>query len=132
MLLKYPTPEIPMSASVSAPQLFPVLESLDFDIASGIEYCGSDEAFYCDLIRELYDDVLVQRADALVAGDLRKRREFAHMLKGTLQVLGEQHASRKARELEQALRNGEPHQDLADMLSHELDRLDAALRKLYL
>ena len=121
-----------MSASVSAPQLFPVLESLDFDIASGIEYCGSDEAFYCDLIRELYDDVLVQRADALVAGDLRKRREFAHMLKGTLQVLGEKHASRKARELEQALRNGEPHQDLTDMLLRELDRLDAALRKLYL
>lgn len=120
-----------MTTPVSAHQLFPVLESLGFDIAAGVEYCGSDEAFYCDLVRELHSDVLVQRLSALGSGDLQRRREFAHQLKSTLQVLGETRAAARARELELALRSGEPGDDLTGLLLQELDQLDAALRKVF-
>lgn len=120
-----------MTAPVSATRLLPVLELLDFDIAAGIEYCGSDEAFYCDLVRELHSDVLVQRMGALGCGDPQKRREFAHLLKGTLQVLGERRAAATARALEQALRNGEAGQELTAKLLQELDELDAVLRKVF-
>lgn len=123
--------QAPMTATVSPSQLFPVLEALGFDLASGVEQCGSDEAFYCDLIGELHSDVLVRRNAELATTDLQKRREFAHLLKGTLQVLGERRASPRARELEQVLRNGQPSQELTDGLLQELDRLDAALGKLF-
>ena len=120
-----------MTATISPQQLFPVLQALDFDIASGVEHCGNDEDFYCDLIRELHADVLVRRKRELAGGDPGKRREFAHLLKGTLQVLGEQHASKRARELEQALRNGEPDQHLADQLLADLDRIDSSLQRVF-
>ena len=111
--------------------ILPVLGTLDFDVKSGIELCGGDDAFYCDLIRELYTDVLVRRNEALKSQDLNTRREYAHLLKGTLQVLGETSASMKARSLEQALRVGNPHQDLTDGLLNDLERLNRALEELF-
>lgn len=111
--------------------LFPILESLDFDVKSGIELCGGDDQFYSDLIHELYADVLAKREAALRGDDLRALREYAHMLKGTLQVLGETNASMKARSLELALREGEPHQDLSVELAYELDKLHHALEVIF-
>lgn len=111
-------------------ELFPVLLSLDFDVKSGVELCGGDDQFYCDLIHELFTDVLVRRAEA-TQKDLQGRREYAHLLKGTLQVLGEANASLKARALEQALREGTPHEDLSLALSAELDAIYSALEKIF-
>lgn len=111
--------------------LFPLLEKLDFDVRSGIELCGGDDQFYCELIRELYTDVLVKRGAVLRGDDLQARREYAHMLKGTLQVLGETNASMKARALEQALREGAPYQDLSAGLAHDLDNLHLSLEGIY-
>lgn len=111
-------------------ELFPVLLSLDFDVRKGVELCGGDDRFYCDLIHELYTDVLVRRDEAL-QGDLQARREYAHLLKGTLQVLGERSASMRARELEQALREGAPHEDLSAVLSGELGAMHVALGKVF-
>ena len=111
--------------------IFPVLRALDFDVKSGIELCGGDAAFYCDLIRELHADVLVRRGEALGSPNLDVRREYAHLLKGTLQVLGETRASIKARALEQALREGAPPQELTDSLAADLDRLNQALENAF-
>lgn len=111
--------------------LLPLLERLDFDVKSGIELCGGDAQFYCELIRELYTDVLVKRDAAVRGGDLQARREYAHMLKGTLLVLGETNASMKARALEQALREGGSHDDLSIALAHDLDRLDQVLGSIF-
>lgn len=107
-------------------ELFPVLRSLDFDVKSGVELCGGDDQFYCELVGELYTDVLVRRKMALLA-DPQSRREYAHLLKGTLQVLGETRASKMARVLEQAIRDGAPHDELNTGLLQELDALYEAL-----
>lgn len=107
--------------------LFPVLTDLGFDVAAGVDLCGGDDAFYCDLIRELHSDVLVRREAALRSADIAARREYAHLLKGTLQVLGERGASQRARDLEQALRNGEQGGELALRLLEDLDRIDRTL-----
>lgn len=115
----------------AGPDIFPILESLHFDVKSGIELCGGDDAFYAELIRELQADVLVRRNEALRGGNLDASREYAHLLKGTLQVLGETRASAKARALEQALRAGAPHQELTDGLAQDLDRLNHALSQAF-
>lgn len=107
-------------------ELFPVLKSLDFDTTSGVELCGGDDRFYCDLIEELYTDVLVGRRTAL-SGDSASRREYAHLLKGTLQVLGEGRASMKARALEQAIRDGIPHDAMTEELLKDLDKMNDSL-----
>jgi HPt (histidine-containing phosphotransfer) domain-containing protein len=112
------------------PDLLTALEALGFDVKSGIELCGGDSAFYCDLIRELHSDVLVRRDASLRGGNADARREYAHLLKGTLQVLGETRASMKARALEQALREGAPDLELTDILATDLDRLNQALDSL--
>jgi HPt (histidine-containing phosphotransfer) domain-containing protein len=110
-------------------ELFPLLESINFDVKAGVTLCGSDEAFYCELIQELHADVLPQRHRALV--DPVECREYAHMLKGTLQTLGETNASMKARELEKALREGAPHEELAAALLADLNRMDSALGRIF-
>lgn len=120
-----------MIVVTSPAELFPVLTALDFDVREGVEYCGSDEEFYCDLIRELHSDVLVKRGGSLEGGDLVRRREYAHLLKGTLRVLGERRASTRARDLEQALRNQEPHDDLTQKLMNDLDRIDRMLGEFF-
>lgn len=109
-------------------ELLRVLAALDFDVSEGVTLCGGDEEFYCDLIRELHSDVLTKRASSLMGGDSQKRREYAHLLKGTLQVLGEKTASRRARELEQALRNDQPGEELAKLLLGDLERINEALQ----
>lgn len=111
--------------------LLPILESLDFNVKSGIELCGGDAQFYSDLIHELYTDVLVRRGAALRGDDLQARRDYAHMLKGTLQVLGETKASMKARALEQALREGAPSEELSVGLAQDLDKLNLALHGIF-
>ena len=116
---------------VSADALIPVLAELGFDVDAGLTYCGSDADFYCDLIRELHEDALVRRGEALAGGDARRRREYAHLLKGTLQVLGETRASQSAKKLEQALRNSQPEGDLAQTLLNDLDRIDLRLGALF-
>ena len=116
-----------MNGIISAAELFRVLTALDFDVAAGVELCGGDDEFYCDLIRELHSDVLVLRADALGRGNPQTRKNYAHLLKGTLQVLGEKNASQHAREREQARRHGEPDGDLNRNLLDELDRIDLLL-----
>ena len=120
-----------MKRIVSQAVLFPILTALDFDVNAGLTYCGNDEEFYCDLIRELCEDVLAQRGDALEKPDPKRRREYAHLLKGTLQVLGETRASQRARELEQVLRNGEPDDDLSRKLLDDLDRIHGPLRDFF-
>jgi len=107
--------------------LFPVLQSLGFDVRKGVELCGGDDAFYCELIGDLRTDVLVRRREALQSPERDTRREYAHLLKGTLQVLGEGTASQRARDLEQALRNGEQADALAVQLLADLDRIDRSL-----
>lgn len=107
--------------------LLSILAGLGFDVGAGIELCGGDDLFYCDLIRELHSDVLARRNGALRSADLVARREYAHLLKGTLQVLGERGAALRARDLEQMLRSGERGDDLAEGLLADLDRIDAAL-----
>lgn len=111
--------------------IFPILQALDFDVKSGIELCGGDDAFYRELIHELYTDVLTRRDAALREGDAEACREYAHLLKGTLQVLGETNASMKARAVEKALREGAPHLDLRDALARDLDRLNQALATVF-
>lgn len=111
--------------------LLPMLERLDFDVKSGIELCGGDAQFYSELIHELYTDVLIKRGAVLRGDDLQARREYAHMLKGTLQVLGETIASMKARALEQALREGAPYEELSVGLAHDLDKLHLALEGVF-
>lgn len=111
--------------------LLPILERLDFDVKSGIELCGGDAQFYSELIHELYSDVLVKRGSVLRGDDLQARCEYAHMLKGTLQVLGETNASMKARALEQALRAGSPSEELSIALASELDKLHVALQSIF-
>lgn len=115
----------------SAAELLPVLSALGFNVKTGIELCGDDEAFYCDLIQELYTDVLVRRNAALRDGDSTTRREYAHLLKGTLQVLGETKASQTARELELALRESRPGDDLTEKLARELDQINMALQGVF-
>lgn len=115
----------------SGAELFPVLSSLDFDVGIGVELCGNDAEFYCELIRELYTDVLARRHVALQSNVLQVRRDYAHLLKGTLQVLGERKASAKARDLEQALRGGLPHDELTMGLAADLDRIAGALRNVF-
>ena len=110
-------------------ELFPLLEALDFNVKAGITLCGSDEAFYCELIQELHADVLPRRHHALA--NPVDCREYAHMLKGTLQTLGETSASMKARELEMALREGAPHEELAAALLADLDRMDSTLGRIF-
>jgi len=111
--------------------LFPVLSALGFDVSTGVELCGGDDAFYCDLIRELHSDVLIRRDGALRSADPGARREYAHLLKGTLQVLGEKAAAQRARQLEQALRGGEQGDELASELLNELDRIDLSLAEVF-
>lgn len=115
----------------SAAELFPVLAALGFDVNRGIELCGGDEAFYCDLIQELYADPLTRRTASLRNPDLSVRREYAHLMKGTLQVLGDTRASQTARELEQALREGTPHESLTLEFAAGLDRMSAALETVF-
>ena len=110
-------------------ELFPVLEALDFDVPAGVRLCGGDDAFYCELIQELHADVLPRRHQAFA--DPVECRDYAHMLKGTLQTLGETSASMKARDLEKALREGGPHEELAAALLSGLDRLDSALGRVF-
>ena len=107
----------------SGTELFPILSSLDFDVATGIELCGNDEELYCDLIHELYTDVLAGRNAALRGSTPAAIRDYAHLLKGTLQVLGERRAAAKSRELEQALRNGQPSEELTRALLADLDTI---------
>lgn len=117
---------------MTSPQaLLALLPTLGFDVATGVELCGGDDAFYCDLIQELHTDVLTRRGAALGSADLAARREYAHLLKGTLQVLGEKNASQKARELEQALRNGEQADAGAAELLAALDRIDEVLAEFF-
>lgn len=120
-----------MSDAPSPAELLPILEQLGFDVAAGMEQCGGDAEFYCDLIRELHVDVLPRRGEALERGDPQQRKAYAHLLKGTLQVLGEQRASQHARVLEQALRNNEPDDDLTHRLIVELARIDLALASIF-
>jgi HPt (histidine-containing phosphotransfer) domain-containing protein len=110
-------------------ELFPLLESLNFDVKAGVMLCGSDAAFYCELIEELHADVLPRRHRAIA--DPVECREYAHMLKGTLQTLGETSASMKARDLEKALREGTPHGELAAALLADLNRMDSALGRIF-
>lgn len=110
-------------------ELFPLLESLNFDVKAGVRLCGNDESFYCELIEELHADVLPRRHRALA--DPAECREYAHMLKGTLQTLGETSASLKARQLEIALREGAPHDELAAALLSDLNRMDSALGRVF-
>lgn len=110
-----------------ASRLFPLLEASHFDVASGVELCGGDPEFYCDLIRELYDDVLPQGAALLSGTDHASQREFAHKLKGTLTTLGERSASKAAQALEQSLRQGVPDAALAARLQAEVENLRKAL-----
>lgn len=116
-----------MSEGNSTAELFRLLAALDFDVAAGVELCGGEDEFYADLIRELHADVLAKRAASLRDSDLQKRREYAHLLKGTLKVLGEQRASEHARDVEQAIRNGETGEEKTRELLAALDRIDSAL-----
>lgn len=120
-----------MNQMKPATELLQVLTTLDFDVAEGVTLCGSDEDFYCDLIRELHEDVLTDRSHSLGGTDLQRRRDYAHLLKGTLQTLGEKRASRTARELEFALRNDRPSEELAQQLLDDLERIDQALRAFF-
>lgn len=98
----------------ATPTLFSLLDSLNFDVKSGVALSGGDPDIYCALIRELNDDILPLDANLVHANDLQKLQDYAHMLKGTLATLGENAASRTALELERSLREG---------------RLDAALAR---
>lgn len=120
-----------MSSTPSPQDVMQLLIRLDFDVDAGIEFCGGDADFYCDLIRELQADVLPQRHEALEQGNPQRRREYSHLLKGTLQTLGEKRASLCAREVERALRNGEPDTELTLSLRNELERIHAALDELF-
>lgn len=115
---------------ITSAELFPLLETLNFDVKAGVSLCGNDDAFYCELIEELHANVLSRRHHALVSPV--ETMEYAHLLKGTLQTLGETSASLKARDLEKALRDSAPHDQLVDALRVELDRLDSALEQLFL
>lgn len=115
----------------SATELFPVLTSLGFNVKAGVELCGGDDAFYCELIQELHTDVLVRRNTVLRGSDAAARREYAHMLKGTLQVLGETKASQTARDLELAMRESRPSAELTEKLAGELDLINAALAGIF-
>ncbi len=116
-------------AMTTGAELFPLLESLNFDVKAGVVLCGGDEAFYCELIQELHADVLPRRH--LAVADPVECREYAHMLKGTLQTLGETSASMKARELEKVLREGAPHDELAAALLADLNRMDSTLNRVF-
>ena len=116
-----------MSDETQVTQLLRLLATLDVDVETGVMQCGNDAEFYCDLIRELHEDVLVRRAAALATGEGAECLQYAHLLKGTLQTLGETRASQRARELEQALRSGRPGDELARQLLKDLERLDGAL-----
>lgn len=111
----------------STAKLLSLLEASNFDVASGVELCGGDPAFYCDLIRELYEDVLPQGAALLSDADPGRQREFAHKLKGTLSTLGERSACETAIELEKTLRNGKPDPALAQRLRTQLENLQKTL-----
>jgi hypothetical protein len=117
------------NAMTTGAELFPLLEALDFDVKAGVALCGSDESFYCELIQELHADVLPRRHHALA--NPADCREYAHMLKGTLQTLGETSASLKARDVEKALREGAPHDELAAALLADLNRMDRALGRIF-
>ena len=114
---------------ITSAELIPLLETLNFDVSTGVSLCGNDESFYCELIEELHTNVLPRRHHELSSPFEAKK--YSHMLKGTLQTLGETRASLKARELETALRNSAPHDQLADALRLELDRLDSALGQIF-
>lgn len=116
-----------MNGTAPSAALMRILSDLDFDVAQGVELCGGDNEFYCDLIRELHSDVLVQRSRALGSTDPEARKNYAHLLKGTLQVLGEKRASQDASDLEQAIRKGEAHDELIRKLLDELDLIDRSL-----
>lgn len=103
------------------------LISLGFDVKAGIEFCGNDEEFYIDLIREFHADVLPRRASSLRSNDADVQRAFAHMLKGTLRTLGAGEASKKAHDLELALRRQESGPELSDDLLMALDEMHVAL-----
>lgn len=88
-----------------------------------MELCGNDEDFHRDLICERHADVLGRRDDVPGDGHRRRREDHAHLLKGALQVPGEERASKSAHDLEQAIRAGEPDGELTRRLNGELDRI---------
>lgn len=115
----------------TTPTLFSLLDSLNFNVESGVELCGGDPDFYSELIRELYVDVLPVGAGLLSTSDLQKQRDYAHMLKGTLSTLGEQSASKTALELERSLREGPPDAVLARRLLQEIGRIQDTLSAVF-
>ena len=115
----------------SEQDLLQTLRQLDFDVESGIELCGGDSEFYCDLIREFHDDVLPLTDQGLNDENLQARMSFAHKLKGTLVTLGNHQASQLARDLEIAIRAQTPHEALSERLSSELGRIRQTLTAIF-
>ena len=113
------------------PVLFTILESLSFDVKSGVELCGGDPDFYSELIRELYDDVLPHGAEVLNGSNFQDQREYAHKLKGTLSTLGERSASKAALELERTLRQGTPDPSLAKRLLQDIESMRRSLAAVF-
>lgn len=111
----------------SDPTLLRLLETLGFDVRAGMDYCGGDEAFYCDLIREFHAGALSRRVSALRDADPQARKDYAHMMKGTLRILGAEPAAAEAHAVELALRNGEPDGALAGTFLASLDAMHAAI-----
>ncbi|MBF0179712.1 MAG: PAS domain S-box protein [Magnetococcales bacterium] len=96
------------------------------DRVAGLRQVGGKPEFYRRLLQEFRRDyrTVAERMGSLVAsGEMREAMRLAHTLKGVAGALGARLLADSARELEAALRAGEPADGLLDTLAQRASRL---------